>query len=158
MAIGTNAAIDFFGTQDAVSAGGGTSAVVDAAFSASGDAAAWTNDDDAELAAFVLKFQYPSGTIVADGIHLFARLMNIDSTNDEPQPDTGFEEHHLGSFPTDTGLSATVDNYVSLGFDVGLPNMRTEQIYEFYIKNDSGVTMTAGWTLKITPKAKGPAA
>ena len=156
MAISTDSIIDFLGTQDTVSAGGGTSAVVDAAFSASGDAATWTNDDDAELATFVLTFQYPSGTIDGNGIHLFARLMNIDGTADEPQPDTGWEEHLLGTFVTDTGLAATTNNSLSLGYDVQLPNMYTSQVYEFYVKNDCGVTMTAGWTLKITPKAKGP--
>jgi len=158
MAIGTDDAVDKFGTQDVVSAGGGTSAVLDAAYSVTADAAAWTNDDDAEFASFVLKFQYPSGTIVADGIHLFARLMNIDGTNDEPVPDANFEEHQLGSFIPDTGLAALTDTYISLGYDVELPNMYSSQVYEFYLKNDSGVTLTAGWTLKITPKAKGPAA
>ena len=155
MAIDSGNIIEFFGTQDTVSAGGGTSAVVDAAYSASGDAAAWTNDDDAELATFVLTFQYPSGTIDTNGIQLFARLMNIDGTADEPQPGSGFEEHFLGSFPTDSGLAATTDNSVSLGYNVELPNMYTSQVYEFYVKNNCGVTMTAGWTLKITPKAKG---
>lgn len=156
----TNDAIDKFGTQDVVTVAGGTSAVVDAAFSAAGDVVSggWINTDDAELAAFALTFQYPSGTILGDGIHLFARLMNIDGTADEPQPDSGWEEHFLGSFTTDTGLAATTDNTLSLGHDAELPNMYTQQVYEFYIKNDAGVTMTAGWTLKITPKAKGPAA
>ena len=155
MAISANDVIDKFGTQDTVTAGGGTSAVTDTTYSVAADAAVWTNTDDAELATFVLKFQYPSGTITTGGIHLFARLMNIDEANDEPIPDANYEEHLLGSFPTDAGLAATTDNYVSLGYDVQLPNMYTSQIYEFYIKSDCGVTLTAGWTIKITPKAKG---
>jgi len=155
MGILTDDVIDKFGTQDVVTAGGGTSAVVDDAYSVIADAAAWTNTDDAELAAFVLKFQYPSGTITTGGIHLFARLMDIDSTNDEPVPDSGFEEHLLGIFPTDSGLVAVTNNYISLGYDVELPNMYSQQVYEFYIKDNCGVTLTAGWTIKITPKAKG---
>lgn len=154
MTISTDSIIDFFGTQDVVDSS--SSAVVDAAFSVTADISQWTNDDDAELAAFALKFQYPSGTITNGGVHLYARLMNIDSTNDEPVPDTGWEEHYLGTFPTDSGLAVTTDNYLSLGHDAELPNMYTSQVYEFYIKNDCGVTLTAGWTLKITPKAKGP--
>jgi len=154
-ALPTDSVIDKFGDQDIVTAGGGTSAVSNTTYSVTADAAAWTNTDDAELAAFVLKFQYPSGTITTGGIHLFARLMNIDGTNDEPIPDSNYEEHQLGTFPTDSGLAAVTDNYVSLGYDVQLPNMYTQQIYEFYIKDDCGVTLTAGWTVKITPKAKG---
>jgi len=154
MAIGTDALIDFFGTQDSVDST--SSAVNDGAFSVAADAAAWTNDDDAELASFVLKFQYPSGTIDTNGIQLFARLMNIDGTSDEPTPDSNWENHYLGTFPTDAGLAALTDHVLSLGHDVELPNMYTSQVYEFYIKNDCGVQMTAGWTLKITPKAKAP--
>lgn len=158
MAISTDSVIDFFGTQDTVTAGGGTSAVTDGSFSASGDVVSggWTNDDDAPDAGFVLKFQYPSGTIDTNGIHLFARLMNVDSTNDEPQPDSNWENHYLGTFRTDAGLAATTDNYLTLGHTARLPNHYTSQVYEFYVKNDCGVTMTAGWTLKIMPVSPGP--
>lgn len=157
MAIAADALIDFFGTQDPVTAGGGTSAVTNGSFSASGDAASWTNDDDARQAGFVLKFQYPSGTIVEDGVELYARLMNVDSTNDEPQPDAGWSPHYLGKFTTDTNQAATTDTYYVL--DQGttfLPNQYASQVYEFYIKNNTDVTMTAGWTLKITPLTGGP--
>jgi hypothetical protein len=156
MAITTDSLIDFFGTQDTITAGGGTSAVTDGSYSAAADTVTWTNDDDAPAAVFVLKFQYPSGTIDQNGIHLFMQLHNIDSTNDEAQPDANYESHYVGSFPTDAGLAATTDVYVSLGHTVELPNMYTSQVYEFYIKNDCGVTMTAGWTLKVTPVTKGP--
>lgn len=157
MAISTGNVIDFFGTQDTVTIGTGTAAVADAAYSAQTDVVSggWTNDDDAELATFALTFQYPSGTIDANGIHLFARLMNIDGTADEPQTDSGWPNHYLGTFPTDSGLAATTDNTLSLGYDAPLPNVNTSQVYEFYIQNDCGVTMTAGWTMKIKPKAKG---
>ena len=84
MAISTNASIDFYGTQDTVTAGGGTSAVNNAAYSASGDCVTWTNDDDAPYAAFVLTWQYPSGTITTGGIQLMCRLLNGDGTTDEP--------------------------------------------------------------------------
>lgn len=159
MAIATDAIIDFFGTQDTVTAGGGTSAVSNGAFSASGDVVSggWTNDDDAPLAGFVLKFQYPSGTIVADGVHLYCRLLNIDSTNDEPQPDAGWSPHYLGTFTTDTNQAATTDTYYTLDQGlVRLPNHYTSQVYEFYIENQTDVTLTAGWTLKITPITGGP--
>lgn len=156
MAIGTDASIDFFGTQDTVTAGGGTSAVNDGAYSAAADTDTWTNDDDAKYAAFALKFQYPSGTIDKNGIRLYARLMNIDGTNDEPQPDANWDNHFLGIFQTDAGLAVTTDNYLTLGHNVRLPNQYTSQVYEFFIYNDCGVQMSAGWTLKVTPITDGP--
>ena len=155
MAINTDNLIDFFGTQDVVSASGGTSAVTDDSFSAAADMDEWTNDDDAPFAVAVLKFQYPSGTIDTGGVHLYMQLKNIDSTNDEPQPDANFEQHFIGTFPTDAGLAATTDNYVSLGQQFELPNHYSSQVYEFAIKNSCGVTLTAGWTVKVTPVTKG---
>lgn len=157
MAIGTNSAVYFYGTEDTVTVAGGTSAVTNTSFSASGDVVSggWSNDDDAPLASFVLKFQYPSGTIVADGIHLYVRLINIDSTNDEPQTDSGWPHHYLGTFATDTGMAATTDTYYSLS-NVALPSKGSSQAYEFYVENQSDVTMTAGWTLKVTPITMGP--
>lgn len=155
MAIGTNDAIRKYGTQDTVSAGGGTSAVSSTAYSASGDAAAWTNDDDSDQASAVLTFQYPSGTITTGGVQLLCRLLNIDGTTDEPPLTANWQGHFLGNFPTGTGMSATTDYAIESGPFL-LPSAKTSQEYEFYVRNSCGVTMTAGWTLKITPVADGP--
>lgn len=155
MAIGTNDAIRKYGTQDTVSAGGGTSAVSSAAYSASGDAAAWTNDDDSDQASAVLTFQYPSGTITTGGVQLLCRLLNIDGTTDEPALTANWTGHFLGNFPTGTGMSATTNYAIQCGPFL-LPTNQASQEYEFYVKNSCGVTMTAGWTLKITPVADGP--
>lgn len=157
MAISTNDAILKFGTQDTVTAGGGTSAVSSAAWSASGDAAAWTNDDNTPFASFVLTFQYPSGTITTGGVQLACRLLNIDSTTDEPGLTANWTGHFLGSFPTGTGMSATTNYAIVLG-PVELPSAKASQEYEFYVLNSCGVTMTTGWTLKATPVTRGPAA
>lgn len=155
MAIGTSDAIRKYGTQDTVSAGGGTSAVSSTAYSASGDAATWTNDDDSDQATAVLTFQYPSGTITTGGVQLFCRLLNIDSTTDEPALTANWRGHYLGNFVTGTGMSATTNYALQCGPFV-LPTTKTSQEYEFYVLNSCGVTMTAGWTLKITPVADGP--
>lgn len=155
MAIGTNATIDMYGTQDTVTAGGGTAAVSSAAYSASSDAVAWTNDDDAPYASFVLTMQYPSGTITTGGIKLMCRLLNGDGTTDEPALTANWTGHYLGNFTTGTGMVATT-NYALQSGPVELPRMKTSQEYEFYVLNSCGVTMTAGWTLKVTPMTFGP--
>lgn len=152
MAIGTNDTIWKYGTTD-VADDGATQAVSDGAYSA--DPTTWTNDDDSTHASFVLKFQYPSGTIDQNGIILFARLMNNNSTTDEPVPSNNWPNHYLGAFPTGTGMSATTDYAVELG-PVELPSMKTSQEYEFYFKNDCNVTISAGWQLTVTPMSVGP--
>lgn len=157
MTISTNDAIRKYGTQDLVSAGGGTSAVTNGSYSASGDAATWTNDDDADQASAVLTMQYPSGTITTGGVQLLCRLLNGDGTTDEPPLSANWTGHFLGTFTTGTGMSATT-NYAIESGPFLLPAMKSSQEYEFYLKNACGVTMTAGWTLKITPVADGPKA
>lgn len=157
MAISTNDAIRKYGTQDTVSAGGGTSAVSSGAYSASGDAATWTNDDDSDQASAVLTFQYPSGTITTGGVQLLCRLLNINGTTDEPALTTNWRGHFLANFVTGTGMSATTDYALESGPFI-LPSAKSSQEYEFYVLNSCGVTMSAGWTLKITPVADGPKA
>ena len=49
MAISTDAAINFFGTQDTL--GTSSATVADAAISIAGDQSKWTNDDDAPQAS-----------------------------------------------------------------------------------------------------------
>ena len=155
MAIGTNATVFYQGTEDLVTAGGGTAAVTTTSYSASSDCVEWTNDDDAPMAAFVLKWQYPSGTITTGGVQLMCRLKNIDSTNDEPALTANWTGHFLGNFTTGTGMVATTDYYTQVG-PVDLPLKMASQVYEFYLLNSTGVTMSAGWTLKVTPLAYGP--
>lgn len=152
MAIGTDSAIHFFGTQDTVTAGGGTSAVADAAFSATGDIVQWTNDDDAPMASVTAFFDWNVTAPDANStVNLYARLMNTDGTNDSDVPDANFPHYFLGSFPTNDVLT---NQYITI--DVALPNAYTSTVYEFYIENKTGQSIQAGWTLKVTPKTLGP--
>jgi len=153
MAIDTNAAVWFFGTEDTVD-DGSTQAITTTSFSV--DQATWTNDDDAPSASFVLMFQYPSGTITTGGIHLYARLLNTNGTVDAPVPSANYLSKYLGSFATGPTQMAATTNYALQTGPVDLPMMKTSQEYEFYLQNSCGVTMSAGWTLKITPMALGP--
>lgn len=149
MAISTDALIEFFGTQDAVTSG--SSAVTDGSFSVSGDITTWTNDDDAPMAAVVLEATYSVAPGANSSVSLYARPMNIQSTNDQDAPDANFQHVYLGSFPLNDVTSA---QYITL--DVTLPNAKTSQEYEFYIENNGGQTLSAGWDLYVTPKTYGP--
>lgn len=154
MAIGTDATIHYFGTQDTVTAGGGTSAVVDGAYSASGDVVSggWTNDDDAPRAMVVLQCQ--QATVGSGSISLYARRMNVQSTNDEPQPDSSFPGELIGAFTLDAGSATSTDMYLIT--EARLPNVYTSQVYEFYIKNNTGQSIAAGWVMYVTPVTDGP--
>lgn len=158
MAFSTNDGIEKFGAAlDTLTAGGGTSAVANAAMSATADANTWTNDEDAVMATVIGQFEFGAGTVTSNTtIDLFARLMNIDGATDAQIPAvTEFEHIYVGSFPlTDAGGSPGLPLVVPI--EISLPNAKSSQEYDFYIKNNSGIQISAAWTLKIMTKAIGP--
>lgn len=153
MTIGSGDVILKFGTQDTVSSGN-TSAVANGNCSVTGDAATWTNDDDAPFADFVLQVDPASAPSAGGTVVLYDRLHDIDSTNDAPVPDANYKGQRIGSFLIDADASA---HYVPItGGPVPIPGQYTSQVHEFYIENRIGVSIDAGWTLKVTPVTYGP--
>ncbi|MCC7082181.1 MAG: hypothetical protein IT530_16030 [Burkholderiales bacterium] len=153
MTIATNDRIEKFGAQASVD-DGSTSAIASGAFSVAADIAAWTNTDDAPMAALVLRCQWATVTGVANrAVNVYVRLLNIQGTNDPVSPGVNRFGTYLGSF-TIYAASANTDYY----FDarVELPNMQSGQEYEFYLENQSGQTISAGWALWVTPVTDGP--
>lgn len=148
MAIGEGAAIDFFGTQDTVITTTGT--IADDAFSS--DVTDWTNDDDADQAVFVLGITFATAADTASFVNLYARLMNIDSTNDAETPDAGYKHYKIGSFPINDGTTSA--QYIAI--KAKLPNTMSSQVYNFFLENKTGQTASTGATLKVTPITKGP--
>ena len=153
MAVGADSAVEFFGTLDAVD-DTSTSAVSDGAMSAAADITAWTNDDDAPYAKLILLWQYASGTI--DGhINIHIRPINVDGTNDTPQPTASNQIGFCGRFEIDTGQSATTDTAYVAYVPLTPYSVKSSQEYEFYLYNDSGVGMSANWDLDIVPATLG---
>jgi hypothetical protein len=153
MAIGTNSAIEFYGTADVL--GSSTSAVVNDAFSDGvNDLLAWTNDDDAPMATFALEFTTATTGTANTVVNLYAQLLDIGSagTEDGQVPDANYQHHYLGSFPHNN--PSTAEQAVSLV--AALPNTQTSQVYQFYIENKTGQTISAGWELTVRPKTIGP--
>jgi hypothetical protein len=151
MAISTDAAIEFFGTQDQVTTGGGS--IADGGFSSISDATEWTNDDDAPMASFVLECDYTTAPTANTSVNLYAQLNEIRSTNDQPTPDSNYAHVYLGSFPLDAVGSSTNQ---SIAIDARLPNTKSSQKYQFIIENNGGQSMNSGWDLYVTPKTIGP--
>ena len=153
MAIGTNDSKHKFGTQTAVTTTG--SSTTDGSFTSAGT---WTNSDDAPLGAALMVAQWATATSIAGKvINLYGRLHNIQSTNDEAAPSATNTVVFLGSFMAPAS-TATTDFYMPLVLGhMNLPNFYTSQVWEFYIENRTGQTISANWSLYVTPVTLGPA-
>lgn len=86
----------------------------------------------------------------ANFFSVYARPLNIDSTNDAPTPGASFRGKFVGAIPF-AGSSAS-------GAQTGiLEDVQTSWAdVEFYIENSTNATLNAGWTLKATPKTVKP--
>ncbi len=151
MAIGTNDFIDKYGTQDTL--GTSSSAVADTGFSVAADLSTWTNDDDAPFASVVLLANFSVAPDADSIVELYLRPLNIQGTNDSDVPDANMRHVSVGSFPLN---DVTTAQYITI--DIVLPNTVTSQQYEFYVRNQSGQSLPAGWDIYVTPKTIGPSA
>lgn len=149
MAISTDAAVEFFGTQDTL--GTSSAAVANNAFSIAGDLSTWVNDDDAPQASVVLLANFSVAPTANSSINLYLRPLDIQSTNDSTVPDANFQHVYAGSFPLN---DSTVAQYINI--QIALPNNATSQNYEFYVENKSGQSLPSGWDIYVTPKTLGP--
>lgn len=149
MAIGTDAFVEFYGTQDAI--GTSSASVADAAFSIAGDLSTWTNDDDAPFAAIVFSGTFSVAPDANSVVELYVRMLNIVSTNDEDIPDANNAAGFLGTFALNDVTSAQYRQIL-----VKLPSGKTSAELEFYIRNSGGQTLSAGWDINVTPIAIGP--
>lgn len=146
-----NEAIYAWGTQKTLEASGASAAngtmtqANDASYSVVSDGATFP---DAE---FVLKVQFATATSIENKvITLYARPLNIDSTSDSPAPTSTYLEVYIGNFVL-YGASAATDQYLMLEA-FGVPKEA-----DYYILNSSGQTISAGWSLKVTPRTYKPA-
>lgn len=151
MAIGTDSAIHFFGAQDALD--DTSAAVADGGFSVGGDLLSWPNTDDAPAASVTLLVNFSVAPTANTVINMYLRLLNVEGANNAPVPDGNFQHSYAGSFPLNDSTAA---QYITI--DISLPNGSTGQEYEFYIENQSGQTLPAGWDIFVTPKTVGPKA
>ena len=150
MAIGTNDAVEKFGTPvNVVTSGGG---VANGAMSVAGDnASQFTNIDNASVAAIALR---ASLTNPAGSINIYGIQDAIDGVNNEGDTTLTNKRVYLGSItpPTDqSGLE-------SFSLRVPLMNASDASAYTFFIENTTGVALAAGWLLDVTPIAVGPKA
>ena len=151
MAIGTNAAVWFFGTQDDLDS---TSALVsDNGFSIASDLVSWTNDDDATHVAVTVELTMNVAAADNSGVNLYIRALNVEGTNDDSVPKAEHRRTFLGFFPVLNGIT-TIQR--STKAPLVLPVYKTSSVWEFYLENKTTNEIDAGWTVFVTPLALGP--
>ena len=157
MAIGTDAAIWFFGTQDEVTAGTPATIATGAFGKADQNSSVnWTNDDDAEFAAAVLKCQFDTTMPTTGSIGLLAHCLNVQSTNEPSVPDANYPHIQVGTFAIDFAAGADTDFYTVIPLLV-IPQVYTSQAIDWYLHNqNTSQTIGQSWQLWITPMARGP--
>lgn len=127
-----------------------------AAFIAADDTTlASANHSNYPYADFVLKTVGFGAALTSTGswyCGLWRQDLNIDSTaGDEGAPTASNKLHYCGSFILPNSAASTSTNYVALT-DVELV---ADQ--QYYLEVALNTSLTAGWTLKVTPKTLMPA-
>ena len=134
-----------FGTPKTLEANGGSianNAVVqadDATYDQVSDGAGFIYAD------FVLGFTYASAPTEGTVLALYARPLDIDGTNDAEVPEAARPTMFIGSF---------VVNNVTTAQYAQLIERQVPKLASYYIHNSAtGQTVSAGWTLKVTPRS-----
>lgn len=134
-----------FGTPKTLEANGGSianNAVVqadDATYDQVSDGASFMYAD------FVLSFTYASAPTEGTVLALYARPLDIDGTNDAEVPEAARPTMFIGSF---------VVNNVTTAQYAQLIERQVPKLASYYIHNSAtGQTVSAGWTLKVTPRS-----
>ena len=104
--------------------------------------------DRADLAVFIsnsTSISSASNTII-----VYRRDINFDGTNDEPLPSTAtsaaFRPHQVGVITVPPWSVASTAYF-------NIPDVPITDQCEFYIENLTNSTISAGWTIKVTPKS-----
>lgn len=150
MGIQTNDAIVKFGTTKTLEANGASAAnnTIVQADDASYNIA--TDGDYCPDAEFVLAATFGTAPTENTTLDLYARELNIASTNDAQAPETTFRNRYIGSFQLN---NVTATQYIKLiAYEVPVEA-------DYYLHNNgTGQTLSAGWSLTVTPRTKGPKA
>jgi len=153
MAIGADALIEFFeGTNPTDITNGSNATVAAGVYSIAGDIDAWINTDDSPEAAFVLKYASTSSPAAGGSVLLYATLLNFLSGNEDETAPTASDEsaHLLGQFK----IPVATASHITLRAQ--LPNVETQQEYQFFILNNTNQTMLNTWELHVQSVTEGP--
>ena len=100
-------------------------------------------------AEFVLSVTFSVAPTEGSVISLHARPINIDGTGDAEVPEAALPVWFVGSF--------VVNNVTSLQYMYLLAQDLPKEAEYYIYNNNTGQTISAGWTLKVTPRTVAPA-
>jgi hypothetical protein len=101
-------------------------------------------------AKFVVSFAFGTAPTENTTLELYARPLDISSTNDAEVPEATRPTVRLGSF--------VVNNVTSTQYAEEIVQDVPWKFSAYLHNNGTGQTVSAGWTLTITPCTVGPAA
>ena len=139
----------FFGAAKTLEANGASiannalAAADDANYDLAADAGSYP---DAE---FVLTGTFSVAPTEGATLALYARPLDIDGTADAEVPETTRPTVYVGSFVVNNVTTAQSMLLVAQG----LPRLAAYYVHN----NGTGQSLSAGWTLKVTPRTYGPA-
>lgn len=113
----------------------------DANYSLSSDAANWPDAEFVLVCAFA-----SSSSIEGKQVNLYARPLDVQSTNDTEVPEAGRPTHRVGSF-TVNGVTSTQYIVLDSLYASDLPRSAA-----YYLHNETGQTISSGWALYVTPR------
>ncbi len=141
--------IRVYGTQKTLEANG--AAIANNAIGAADDATVSQADtSDYPDGVFVLMGNFTTAPTANRTIDLIIQPLDIDGTNDAPDPTATHLHHHMGVFRP---KAVTGAQYMYCEV-FNLPRAFKAWLYN----NNTGQSLPAGWTLKFTPLALKPAA
>lgn len=144
-----NEAILFLGTQKTLEANG--AAIANNALAQADDASYSVVDDGSSYpdARFVLTGTFATAPTENTTLALYARPLDIDGAADADAPETTRPTVFIGTFAVNN--VTTAQSLMLIAQDVPWKA-------DYYIHNNgTGQTLSAGWTLKVTPCTIGPA-
>lgn len=149
MAIPTNTPIEWRGTTATLEASGGsiTSGSVVQADDANYDTV--SNGEGVPDAEFTLSCAFGTAPTENGVLALYARPLDIDSTNDTEVPEATRPTRFVGSFVVN---NVTTTQYIGPVVGRNLPKLAA-----YYLHNSgTGQTCSSGWVLKVTPLGMTP--
>lgn len=145
-----NSKIDRFDSQTTVS--GTTAAVLSGAYSITGDIVLFNHTTETPYASIVFQATFLVAPSAGESITLYARPANLPPTGqNSPVPAANFDHYKVAQIPVDASTSLQTSSVI-----IKLDQHELNTQFRFYIKNESGQTIPAGWSIKLIPRATGP--
>lgn len=145
-----NSKIDRFGSQSTVS--GTTADVLSGGYSITSDIVAFTHSTETPYVSIVFQCQFLVAPAVGSSITLYARPASLPPTGqNSPVPEANFDHYKVRQIPVDASTALQTSSVV-----IKLDQHELNTQFRFYIKNEAGETIPAGWALLSDPQATGP--